>query len=114
MAMARRHCTRRRFLGSTAASMVLATLGGSRQAGADGADRLPNRKTILSFYCDDTGPRVAGAKAFETFLDYCARQGIAGESSVILVRSLARLEPSEGRRLAGVRHGGGANQQASA
>jgi hypothetical protein len=39
---------------------------------------------ILSFYCDDTGPHVAGAKAFETFLDYCARQGIAGESSAIL------------------------------
>ncbi len=42
------------------------------------------RKTILSFYCDDTSPYVAGAKAFETFLDYCAEQGIAGESSAIL------------------------------
>jgi hypothetical protein len=42
------------------------------------------RKTLLSFYCDDTSPYVAGAKAFETFLDYCAEQGIAGESSLIL------------------------------
>jgi len=41
-------------------------------------------KTILSFYCDDTGPYTAGAKAFEIFLDYCAENGIAGESSVIL------------------------------
>jgi hypothetical protein len=43
-----------------------------------------NRKTILSFYCDDTGPYVAGAEAFEIFLNYCAEHGIAGESSVIL------------------------------
>ena len=42
------------------------------------------RKTVLSFYCDDTGPHVAGAGAFKTFLDYCAEHGIAGESSVIL------------------------------
>jgi len=39
---------------------------------------------ILSFYCDDTGPHVAGAKAFEDFLDYCDSQGLAGESSAIL------------------------------
>ena len=44
----------------------------------------PARKTILSFYCDDTGPDVAGVEAFQTFLDYCAKHGIAGESSVIL------------------------------
>jgi hypothetical protein len=43
-----------------------------------------NRKTILSFYCDDTGPYTAGAEVFETFLNYCAEHGIAGESSVIL------------------------------
>jgi hypothetical protein len=42
------------------------------------------RKTVLSFYCDDTGPYTAGAKAFETFLDFCAEQKIAGESSLIL------------------------------
>ena len=41
-------------------------------------------KTILSFYCDDTGPHTAGVEAFEIFLDYCAEHGIAGESSVIL------------------------------
>ena len=41
-------------------------------------------KTVLSFYCDDTGPYTAGAKAFEIFLNYCAEHGIAGESSVIL------------------------------
>ncbi|MFB0551842.1 MAG: hypothetical protein ACETWQ_00885 [Phycisphaerae bacterium] len=83
MATARRHCTRRRFLGA-AAYMVVAALGRSGRACAEGIDNLRNRKMILSFYCDDTGPHVAGAKAFETFLDYCARQGIAGESSAIL------------------------------
>ena len=41
-------------------------------------------KTLLSFYCDDTSPYVAGADAFATFLEYCADQGIAGESSCIL------------------------------
>ncbi len=52
---------------------------------------------ILSFYCDDTGPYTAGAQALETFLDYCAEHGIAGESSVILGargRSMSR-NPSE-------------------
>ncbi len=83
MAAARRHCTRRRFLGA-AASTVVAALGRSGRACAEGIDNLRNHKMILSFYCDDTGPHVAGAKAFETFLDYCARQGIAGESSAIL------------------------------
>ena len=41
-------------------------------------------RTVMSFYCDDTGPYTAGAKAFEIFLNYCAEHGIAGESSVIL------------------------------
>ena len=53
---------------------------------------------ILSFYCDDTGPYAAEARAFETFLDYCADRGIAGESSVILGargRSMARQPTDE-------------------
>ncbi|MCK4374598.1 MAG: hypothetical protein KAX19_04685, partial [Candidatus Brocadiae bacterium] len=41
-------------------------------------------KTVLSFYCDDTSPYVAGADAFRTFLDFVKSEGIAGESSVIL------------------------------
>lgn len=81
MTMAMRSCTRRRFLGVTAASVVVGRLGRSL---AKDAGTSRKRKTILSFYCDDTSPRVAGAKAFETFLDYCARQGIAGEASAIL------------------------------
>lgn len=48
------------------------------------ADGTPRRRTVLSFYCDDTGPGVAGPGAFRTFLDYCKANGIAGESSVIL------------------------------
>ena len=58
------------------------------------------RKTILSFYCDDTSPHVVGAKAFETFLDYCAEQKIAGESSAILGgggHSMARDPSAEER-----------------
>jgi len=85
MATARQHYTRRRFLG--AAATVVAALGRSGRVRAEGRDEPGNRKMILSFYCDDTGPHVAGAKAFETFLDYCAHQGIAGESSAILCMS---------------------------
>jgi len=57
-----------------------------------------NKKTILSFYCDDTGPYAAGAEAFEFFLNYCAEHGIAGESSVILGvsgRSMSRNPTDE-------------------
>jgi len=52
-------------------------------ASASGA-RPPRGRTLLSFYCDDTSPDVAGSKAFQTFLEYCAEQEIAGESSCIL------------------------------
>jgi hypothetical protein len=74
--------SRRRFLGGTVAT-ALATATAPRLPGA--TDEAPaKRKTILSFYLDDTGPYVAGARAFQTFLDYCADQGLAGESSLIL------------------------------
>jgi len=84
MTMMERYCTRRRVLCAAASSTMAAALGRSRAVCAEGADQQRNRKTILSFYCDDTGPHVAGARAFETFLDYCAKQGIAGEASAIL------------------------------
>ena len=84
MVTARRHYTRRRFLSAATVSTVVAAFGRSSRVWAEGLYKPRNRKMILSFYCDDTGPHVAGAKAFETFLDYCARQGIAGESSAIL------------------------------
>ena len=84
MTTTRRAWTRRRFLGVAAASAAVGTLARSRRAEAGGASKSQNRKMILSFYCDDTSPRVAGAKAFETFLDYCAKQGICGEASAIL------------------------------
>jgi hypothetical protein len=76
--------TRRRFLtmaGSTAAATLLSR---SARISAAAAEKPRQRKTILSFYCDDTGPYVAGAAAFRAFLDYCAEQKIAGESSLIL------------------------------
>lgn len=82
MATIRRVCNRREFLALAAAAT--AAVGRNRCVWAADSDSPSGRKTILSFYCDDTGPYVAGAKAFETFLDYCAEQGIAGESSVIL------------------------------
>ena len=47
-------------------------------------DKPPPRKMILSFYCDDTSPSVAGAEAFKDFLDYCAEHKIAGESTCLL------------------------------
>lgn len=79
MNAARPQLTRRRFLGMASAAALMAAGPASRAQAGDG-----QRKTILSFYCDDTSPYVAGAKAFETFLDYCAQREIAGESSAIL------------------------------
>lgn len=76
--------TRRRFLGAAATSAAAAALGCLPSALAQDSGKPHGRKTILSFYCDDTGPYAAGAKAFQTFLDYGAEQGIAGESSAIL------------------------------
>jgi len=84
MATRGRYWTRRQFLGAAAASTAVAVLGRPAWVTAEDSNKPPNRKMVLSFYCDDTGPHVAGAKAFETFLDYCARQGIAGESTAIL------------------------------
>jgi len=92
--------TRRRFLGTVAGSAALAAFGPWPRAAAGASGTPPKRKTVLSFYCDDTGPYAAGAKAFETFLDYCAEQGIAGESSLILGargRSMARSPSDEER-----------------
>ena len=42
------------------------------------------RRTVLSFYLDDTSPYDRPADAFKTFLDYVSAEGIKGESSVIL------------------------------
>jgi hypothetical protein len=79
-----RYCTRRRVLLAAAGSTAVAALGRSHVMGAEDSSKTRSRKMILSFYCDDTSPHVAGAKAFETFLDYCAKQGVAGEASAIL------------------------------
>ena len=75
---------RRRFMNGTITSAAGAAFGSLARA-ADEAPAAPaGRKTILSFYCDDTDPYAAGAGAFRTFLDYCGEQRIAGESSLIL------------------------------
>jgi hypothetical protein len=89
--------TRRQFLGAVASSAAVATLGPRTRGLAGESDKPRARKTLLSFYCDDTGPYVAGADAFRIFLDYCAEQGLAGESSCILGmngRSMSR-KPNE-------------------
>ena len=83
MPTARRELTRRRFLGTASAATVMAAGRLPRVLAGDPA-KPPQRKTILSFYCDDTSPYAAGVEPFQTFLDYCAEQGIAGESSTIL------------------------------
>ena len=84
MTSARRDSNRREFLGAGAAAAAVAACGGLPRAVAEGPEKPRKGRTVLSFYCDDTGPYTAGAKAFGTFLDYCAEQGIAGESSAIL------------------------------
>jgi hypothetical protein len=84
MTRVERCCTRRRLLGVAASTAAVAGLGRSPAVGAESPARPRNGKMILSFYCDDASPYVAGAKAFETFLDYCRKQGIRGEASAIL------------------------------
>jgi len=81
MTKAKQGFTRRRFLRLLAASVATSGLPWPHAYGSENPRR---RKTLLSFYCDDTSPYVAGAKAFHTFLDFCAEQQIAGESSCIL------------------------------
>jgi hypothetical protein len=81
MKILRREYSRRELL--RFAGTALAGIGASRLVG-HAADGPPRRKTVLSFYCDDTSPYVAGAKAVETFLNYCADQGVAGEATCLL------------------------------
>jgi len=81
MTTARREFSRRELLRRAAAGA--ATFGLARTL-AEGSEEPRRHKTLLSFYCDDTSPYVAGAGAFRTFLDFCAEQGIAGESSGLL------------------------------
>jgi hypothetical protein len=76
--------TRRQFINAASTAAVFTMGGGLSQDFPEASDKARASKTILSFYCDDTGPYAAGAEAFEVFLNYCAEQGIAGESSVIL------------------------------
>jgi hypothetical protein len=76
--------TRRCFMGTVAVTAAAAAVGRLPRCFARPTSVRKERGTILSFYCDDTGPGTAGAKAFGTFLDYCAEQGIRGESSVLL------------------------------
>lgn len=76
--------TRRRFLHAASTSAALTMAGGLPWAWSEDSGKAPRRKTVLSFYCDDTGPYTAGVKAFELFLDYCTEHGICGESSLLL------------------------------
>ncbi len=84
MNAAKSEVTRRRFLGTSVAAAAVAAAGRLPRAAAGEQAKASPRKTVLSFYCDDTSPYVAGAKAFQTFLDYCAEHKIAGESTAIL------------------------------
>jgi len=84
MTAKKRGLSRRRFVGAAASSATVAALGRLPLGAAEAPERTRNQKMVLSFYCDDTGPYTAGAKALQTFLEYCAEQGIAGESSLIL------------------------------
>ena len=100
MATAAHDLSRRRFVRAAATSATAATFMRLPRASADDAGKARKRKMILSFYCDDTGPYTAGATAFQTFLDYCAEQKLAGESSVILGgsgRSMSRKPNDEER-----------------
>ncbi len=86
--------SRREFLlkGTTGAGLALgaAVVGGPELAGAPTQPAAPQtaeslaKKTVLTFYMDDTNPYIVGAEPFRVFLDFVSSEGIAGESSVIL------------------------------
>ena len=92
--------TRRQFINATSTAAIFTMGSGLLQSFAKVSGKARTGKTILSFYCDDTGPYTAGAEAFESFLDYCTKHGIAGESSVILgangVEKIFELKLSKG------------------
>jgi hypothetical protein len=77
MAITRREFSRRAVFSVAGAALAARVPGHT-------AERPVRHKTVLSFYCDDTSPYVAGAEAFETFIDYCAAQAIAGEATCLL------------------------------
>jgi hypothetical protein len=64
MANTEQSYTRRRILSVAVGSVGAAALGRSHALGAENPAQARERKMILSFYCDDTSPQVAGAKAF--------------------------------------------------
>ena len=68
---------RRRFLGTISSALALFAIQSA------GISCKPGRKMILSFYLDDTNPRIVSAEAFRQFTDYCSTHGIKGESSFI-------------------------------
>ncbi len=76
-----RHISRRGFLKSASAAMMMAAIP---VPVIIPARRKKRNKMILSFYMDDTNPEIVKADAFKYFLDYCVGFGIKGESSVIL------------------------------
>jgi len=88
------------FISATSTPAVQTIGSGLSPTFAEATGKARKSKIILSFYCDDTGPYVAGTEAFERFLNYCAEHGIAGESSVILGangKSLSRNPTDEER-----------------
>src|SRR5512136_1424749 len=96
MTTAKRNLNRRQALGTIAAAAASFGLPFLARA----ADKPRRRKMLLSFYCDDTSPAVAGAKAFQDFLDFCAEHKIAGESTCLLGssgHSLSRNPTAEGQ-----------------
>lgn len=80
MKTAKQNFNRRQALGVLAASAASFGFPSFILAG----DKPRARRMIVSFYCDDTSPFVAGAKAFRDFLDFCAEHKIAGESTCLL------------------------------
>ena len=53
-------------------------------AGCTKSKDSADRKMILSFYLDDTSPAIAGPEALHTFLEFCKKNGVKGESTVVL------------------------------
>lgn len=68
---------RRKFLGTISSALAFFAIQSS------GISCKPAKKMILSFYLDDTNPKIVSAEAFRQFTEYCSLHGIKGESSFI-------------------------------
>lgn len=88
--------SRRKFIRNASAAVAMGAVQGT---GLFRGVKERNRM-ILTFYLDDANPQIVPAEAYADFVDYCSKEGIRGEISLILGysgKSLTR-DPDENQK----------------